>query len=136
MSTTPDITWILDDLANFPGARHALVLSADGLTVGSSAGVNRDLADTIAAMASGMQSLSRRGAKFVTDEDSAWEQTMVSYADGFFFLLAAAEGAYLVVSATKDVDIEALSYRMAKTTAGLGPALRVAPRENLDLADL
>ncbi|MFD8882129.1 roadblock/LC7 domain-containing protein [Streptomyces erythrochromogenes] len=135
MSPSPDVNWILNDLVNFPETRHAVVLSADGLTVGSSTDVDRELADTVSAIASGMQSLSQRGAKFVQDEPTSWEQTMVSFTGGFLFLLTAAEGAYLVVSAGSDVDIEALSYRMRKTIDSLGPALRVAPRHNLaDLA--
>ncbi|WP_073227113.1 roadblock/LC7 domain-containing protein [Streptomyces sp. NBRC 110465] len=131
MSPTPDVNWILNDLVNFPETRHAVVLSADGLMVGTSADVDRELADTVSAIASGMQSLSRRGATFVQNEPTPWEQTMVSFTDGFLFLLTAAEGAYLVVSAGRDVDIEALSYRMRKTIDSLGPALRVAPRHNL-----
>ncbi|MFE0774282.1 roadblock/LC7 domain-containing protein [Streptomyces sp. NPDC058861] len=131
MNPTGDINWILDELVNFPGTRHAVVLSSDGLMVGSSADVDRELADTVSAIASGMQSLSRRGAAFVQNEPTPWEQTMVSFADGFLFLLAAAEGAYLIVSAGRDVDIEALSYRMGKTIDRLGPALRVAPRRDL-----
>lgn len=135
MSPSPDVNWILNDLVKFPDARHAVVLSADGLTVGSSADVDREQADTVSAIASGMQSLSQRGAKFVQDEPISWEHSMVSFTGGFLFLLTAAEGAYLVVSAGADVDIEALSYRMRKTIDSLGPALRVAPRHNLaDLA--
>lgn len=131
MSPSPDITWILNDLVAFPGARHAVVLSADGLMVSSSADVSRELADTVSAIASGMQSLSQRGATFIQDEPTPWEQTMVSFAGGFLFVLTAAEGAYLVISAGRDVDIEALSYRMGKTIDSLGPALRVAPRHNM-----
>ncbi|WEH37875.1 roadblock/LC7 domain-containing protein (plasmid) [Streptomyces sp. AM 4-1-1] len=131
MSASPDVSWILNDLVNFPGARNAVVLSSDGLTVGSSDQVDRELADRVSAIASGMQSLSQRGAAFVQDEPTPWEQTMVSFTGGFLFILTAAEGAYLVASATSDVDIEAFSYRMRKTIDSLGPALRVAPRHNL-----
>ncbi|MEU7028880.1 roadblock/LC7 domain-containing protein [Streptomyces sp. NPDC046275] len=131
MSPTPDTNWILNDLVTFPEARHAVVLSADGLMVGASADVDRELADTVSAIASGMQSLSKRGAAFIQNEPTPWEQTMVSFRDGFLFLLAAAEGSYLVVSAGRNVDIEALSYRMRKTIDSLGPALQVAPRHNL-----
>ncbi|MFK0017001.1 roadblock/LC7 domain-containing protein [Streptomyces sp. NPDC091027] len=128
MSLSPDINWILNDLVKFAGARHAVVLSADGLMVAASADVGRDLADTVSAIASGMQSLSRAGGKFVQGEPTAWQQTMVSYTDGYIFILAADEGSYLVVSAGQDADVEGLSYRMGKTIDSLGPALRVAPR--------
>ncbi|MFD4576360.1 roadblock/LC7 domain-containing protein [Streptomyces sp. NPDC058417] len=128
MNPTTDINWILNELVDFPETRHAIVLSSDGMMVGFSADVDRDLADTVSAIASGMQSLSKRGAAFVQSEPTPWEQTMVSFTGGFLFLLTAAEGAYLIVSASRNVDIEALSYRMGKTIDSLGSALRVAPR--------
>jgi predicted regulator of Ras-like GTPase activity (Roadblock/LC7/MglB family) len=125
----PDLSWILDELVSAPEARRAVLLSADGLQTAASDGVDRDTADTVAAMASGMQSLSRNGATFVSSNKTPWQQTMVSYDDGFLFIIAAAEGAFLVVSAGPGVDIAAFSYQMTKTVERLGPELAVAPRQ-------
>ncbi|GGZ95074.1 dynein regulation protein LC7 [Streptomyces subrutilus] len=130
-ASSPDLTWILGKLVALPGARHALVASADGIVVAYSPGVDRDLADSVAAITSGMQALSRNGAAFV-EESTGWEQTMVNYAAGYLFILTASEGSYLVVSAGRDTDIEQLSYQMAKTVDGLGTALGVGPRHRQD----
>lgn len=127
--TRPNLSWILDELVSAPEARHAVLLSADGLQMAASDGVDRNTADTVAAMASGMQSLSRNGAAFVSSDSTPWQQTMVSFKDGFLFIIAAADGAFLVVSASPDVDIAAFSYQMTKTVERLGPELAVAPRQ-------
>ncbi len=125
----PDLSWILDELVSPPDARHAVLLSADGLQTAASAGVDRDMADQVAAIASGIQSLSRSGAKFVSNDPTPWQQTMVSYQDGYLFVIAAAKGAFLVASAGSAVDIAAFSYQMATTVKRLGPELAVAPRQ-------
>ncbi|MFE2473598.1 roadblock/LC7 domain-containing protein [Streptomyces mirabilis] len=122
------MSWVLDELASAPGARHAVLLSADGLQTATSKGVDRDVANHVAAMASGMQSLSRNGAEFVASGGSPWEQMMVGYKDGFLFIITAAEGAFLAASASCGVDVAAFSYQMATTGKRLGPELAVTPR--------
>ncbi|MDX3075822.1 roadblock/LC7 domain-containing protein [Streptomyces sp. MI02-7b] len=129
MSTRPDVSWILDDLVAVPHGRNAVLLSADGLQVAASAGVDRDLADQVAALASGMQALSRNGAGFVGDEQTPWQLTMVHYKFGFLFVIAAGAGSFLVTSAGRDVDVEGFSHRMTKAVDRLGEQLAVAPRQ-------
>ncbi|RRR69511.1 roadblock/LC7 domain-containing protein [Streptomyces sp. RP5T] len=124
-----DLSWILNELVTAPHARHALLLSADGLTVAISDGVDRDLADRVAATVSGLQSLSRSGAEFVKDGGTLWQQTMVQYGDGYLFVVAAGSGAHLVASAGDLVDIGPFSYRMADTVKRLHEPLSVSPRE-------
>lgn len=128
-ASRPELGWILDDLIKVPNARHALVLSADGLPVACSKDVDGDLADKIAATVSGLQALSRSGGLFVTDQQTVWQQTMVQYRDGYIFVIAAGSGTHLVASAGEEVDIAAFSFRMEDTVKRLGPALSVAPRE-------
>ena len=130
MTKNPDVSWILDELMKAPHARHAVLLSADGLQRAASAGVNTDTADRVSAIASGMQSLSRNGGDFVSEKPTAWQQTMVQFEDGFLFVIAAADGAYLVASAGRDVDIAAFSYDMAKMVERLGDELAVEPRQS------
>ncbi|MFD8262835.1 roadblock/LC7 domain-containing protein [Streptomyces griseoluteus] len=129
MSPRPDLSWILNDLVTAPHARHAVLLSADGLQVAASEGVNRDLADKVSALASGVQALSRNGAEFVGSGDTPWQQTMVSYKGGFLFVIAAAQGSFLAASAGSEVDISAYGYRMTKAVERLGAELAVAPRQ-------
>lgn len=128
-ASRPEMAWILDDLIKVPHARHALVLSADGLAMAYSENVEKDEADTTAASVSGLSSLSRSAASFVTDKPTSWCQTMIEYGGGFLFVRAAGSGAHLVASASADVDVAAFSYRMEDTVKRLGQELSVAPRE-------
>lgn len=126
----PDLGWLLDELVAAPEARNAILLSADGLMTASSQNLDRDLADRVAAMASGMQSLSRSGAQFVEPGGSPWEQTMALYQHGYLFTIAAAAGSFLIASAGRDVDVAAFSHQMALTVKRLGKELAVAPRNS------
>ncbi|MEV7288751.1 roadblock/LC7 domain-containing protein [Streptomyces sp. NPDC093252] len=122
---------VKDIVDNVPRARHAVVLSADGLPRGATDGLTeRDVRAVSAAMA-GMQSLSRAAAGFAGPADVVrWNQTIVEFAHGWIFLIAAGDGAYLAAAADPDVDIEQISYRMNRLVARLGDSLTSAPRVN------
>jgi predicted regulator of Ras-like GTPase activity (Roadblock/LC7/MglB family) len=112
------------------GARHAILVSGDGLLLQRSDDIGRDDAETNAAAMSSMQSLSRAVAGFVGAGHGIWKQTLLEYDGGWIFLIAAGQGSYLAVSAALDVDMEAMSFRMQKTVAGLSKAMSVAPRSD------
>lgn len=59
-----DLSWMLDSALEVPEARHAILVSADGLLMARSKDVGKDHGDTVAAAMSGMQSLSRTVADF------------------------------------------------------------------------
>ncbi|WP_019070760.1 roadblock/LC7 domain-containing protein [Streptomyces hokutonensis] len=128
----PDLSWILDELVKVPHARHAVLLSADGLAMSASDGVGRVLAERIAATTTGLQSLSRNGAEFVSDLDTPWQQTMVQYRDGYLFVIAAGNGSFLVASAGTAVEIDHFSYTMADIVKRLSDALAVDPRPSAE----
>ncbi|TXL83957.1 roadblock/LC7 domain-containing protein [Streptomyces sp. IB2014 016-6] len=119
-----------DLMQRVPLSRHAVLLSTDGLMTACTSDVDRKLGEKIAAVASGMQSLSRTSSEFATgDPASKWEQTFVQFADGFLVLMAAGDGSHLAVAAAKDVDLLDLSYRMEKTVQGCKAILGQAPRQ-------
>ncbi|NJQ01574.1 roadblock/LC7 domain-containing protein [Streptomyces zingiberis] len=128
--TVNDLGWMLDDLLNVPEARHAILLSADGMLRAHSEGISRDEADRQAAALSGLQSISRSTAEFCAREESPWQQTLVEFSDGYVFLVAAGTGAYLAVSASPEVDMEAVTYRMHKLVDRLGKELTSPPRQD------
>ncbi|MFG2606576.1 roadblock/LC7 domain-containing protein [Streptomyces sp. NPDC048514] len=123
-----DLGWMLDDALQVPGARHAILLSADGLLRAHSAGIPRDEADRQAAALAGLQSISRASAGFGGRQDGVWRQTLIEFADSYVFLVAAGPGAYLAVSAGESVDMESVSYRMQKLVDRLGRELTSPPR--------
>ncbi|GCD95551.1 roadblock/LC7 domain-containing protein [Embleya hyalina] len=127
-----DLAWILNDALKVPEARHAILLSADGILRAHSDGISRDEADRQAAALSGLQSISRSTAEFIGDSESPWRQTLVEFGNGFIFLVAAGPGAYLAVSATQNVDMEIITFRMQQLVRQLGKELTSPPRRNAD----
>jgi len=128
--TANELGWMLDEVLKVPKARHAILLSADGMLRAHSRGIERDEADRQAAALSGLQSISRSTAEFCARETSPWQQTLVEFVDGYVFLVAAGAGAYLAVSAGQEVDMEAVTYSMHKLVDRLGKELTSPPRLN------
>ncbi|MEU6341508.1 MULTISPECIES: roadblock/LC7 domain-containing protein [unclassified Streptomyces] len=126
----PDLSWVLNDVLQVRGARHAILVSADGLLLEKSSEIGRDDAETNAAAMSSMQSLSRAVAPFTGGGGSPWRQTLLEYEHGWIFLIAAGDGAYLAASAAPDVDMEAMSFRMQQQVGALGKAMTTPPRQN------
>ena len=127
----PDLSWVLNDVLQVPGAQHAILVSADGLLLASSDQIGRDDADTVAAAMSSMQSLSRAVAPFVGSQSPGrWRQTLLEYEGGWIFLIAAGSGAYLAAAAVADVDMEAMSFRMQQLVSALGKAMSTPPRQS------
>ncbi|WP_299529926.1 roadblock/LC7 domain-containing protein [uncultured Streptomyces sp.] len=126
----PDLSWVLNDLLQVPGARHAILVSADGLLLANSTDIGRDDAETVAAAMSSMQSLSRAVAPFIGSQTPGyWRQTLLEYDGGWIFLIAAGSGAYLAAAAAADVDMEAMSFRMQQQVGALGKAMTTPPRQ-------
>ncbi|MBF9071561.1 roadblock/LC7 domain-containing protein [Streptacidiphilus fuscans] len=126
-----DLSWMLDSALEIPGALHAVLISADGLLMARTQDFDKDNADRVAAAMSGVQSLSRSLGFFCEDSSQQWRQTLVEFDGGWVFLISAGEGAYLAVSATPDVDMQDITFRMQQLVGQLGKFLAAPPRENL-----
>ncbi|MER6472728.1 roadblock/LC7 domain-containing protein [Streptomyces collinus] len=134
---TTDLSWMLEDIVhNVPKARHAVLLSADGLPRGSTDGMERKDVGTISAAMAGMQSLSRATAHFAgPGEDRQWNQTIIEFSHGWIFLIGAGQGAYLAAAAAPDVDMQQISFRMHRLVARLGNNLTSPPRVTAEDGD-
>ncbi|MFC8427682.1 roadblock/LC7 domain-containing protein [Streptomyces griseorubiginosus] len=126
----PDLSWVLNDVLEVRGARHAILVSADGLLMQRSDGIVRDDAERNAAAMSSLQSLCRSVAPFVGGGKGLWKQTLIEFDGGWIFLIAGGSGSYLAVSTALDVDMEAMSIRMQKTVGALTKAMSAVPRQN------
>lgn len=124
-----NLGWMLDDALKMPETRHAVLLSADGLLMAHSAGIDRDDAERHAAAMSALQSLARATAEFCGQTSAEWQQTVSEFVGGYVFLAAAGPGAYLAVSATARVDMEAVSFRLQELVQRLGKELTSPPRQ-------
>ncbi|MFD7391217.1 roadblock/LC7 domain-containing protein [Streptomyces sp. NPDC059852] len=127
---TTDLSWMLEDIVtNVPKARHAVLLSADGISRGATQGLVDDDLRTISAAMAGMQALSRAAARFIEPvQDPQWHQTIIEFSHGWIFLIGAGQGAYLAAAAELDVDIQQISFRMHRLVARLGNNLTTPPR--------
>ncbi|TWV44479.1 roadblock/LC7 domain-containing protein [Streptomyces misionensis] len=124
-----------DIVANVPKARHAVLLSADGLPRGATDGMAQKDVRTISAAMAGMQSLSRATAHFAGDgPDRQWNQTIIEFSHGWIFLIGAGQGAYLAAAAAPDVDMQQISFRMHRLVARLGNNLTSPPRVHAEEA--
>lgn len=124
----PDLNWLLDDVVNrVVGAQNAIVLSADGLLIGKSAGMSKDDSDQLSAIASSLQSL----AKGVSRQFNRGPvlQNMIEMERGYLFVSAAGQGACLAVLAADDVDVEMIAYEMSRLVKRVGDYMVSAPRE-------
>jgi predicted regulator of Ras-like GTPase activity (Roadblock/LC7/MglB family) len=71
-----NLNWLVANFAkNIPGVAHAMVVSADGLPVAVSDQLDRSRADQLAAIASGLASLSESAARYF--DAGGVKQTMV-----------------------------------------------------------
>src|SRR5437879_7422910 len=129
-AVTNKLGWMLDDALKMPETRHAILLSADGLLMAHSERISRDEAERHAAGMAGLQSLARSAAEFCGDPRTLWRQTVSEFDGGYAFLVAAGPGAYLAVSATERVDMEAVSFRLQELVQRLGKELSTPPRES------
>jgi predicted regulator of Ras-like GTPase activity (Roadblock/LC7/MglB family) len=114
--------WLLDDLLDrVPSARQAIVLSVDGLLMGSSRGLNREDAEHMSAIAAGFQSLARGAGRHF--EAGQVRQTIVEMETAFLFVTAAGQGACLAVLADASSDIGLIAYEMAMLVKRVGQNL-------------
>ncbi|MER5866080.1 roadblock/LC7 domain-containing protein [Kitasatospora sp. NPDC002040] len=122
-----ELNWLLDELVSrVARIRFAVMLSADGLAIGSSEGIGREDGEHLAAVASGFHSLAKgAGRHFDAGEV---RQTMVELERGFLFVAAAGEGTCLAVFADADADLGLIAYEMARLVRRVGEHLYTPPR--------
>ncbi|MEU5720818.1 MULTISPECIES: roadblock/LC7 domain-containing protein [unclassified Micromonospora] len=132
-SSRSDLAWLLDDLVGrVKQTQHAVVLSVDGLLMASSAGLSRDDAEQLAAIASGIQSLAKgAGRRF---GGGPVRQTVIEMQSSFLFVTAAGHGACLAVLAAEDADVGLVAYEMAMIVQRAGKFLAAPARATVQLS--
>ncbi|WP_377268460.1 roadblock/LC7 domain-containing protein [Peterkaempfera sp. SMS 1(5)a] len=122
-----ELNWLLDELVTrVPEVRHAVVLSADGLAMGTSAALSREDGEHLAAVASGFHSLAKGAGRHFGAGDV--RQTMVELEGGYLFVAAAGEGSCLAVFTTAGADLGLVAYEMARLVRRVGEHLYTPPR--------
>ncbi|MEU0052206.1 roadblock/LC7 domain-containing protein [Streptomyces sp. NPDC006184] len=129
--TTADdkLTWLLEGLLEkTPGARHALVLSRDGLKLCRTPELSVDQADQLAAIAAGIQSLSHGASVEFGDGSGGVRSAMAEFYGGVLFIVEAGAGAHLAVIAAEDADAGVVGHNMSELVEQLGAYLTAPPR--------
>jgi predicted regulator of Ras-like GTPase activity (Roadblock/LC7/MglB family) len=121
------LDWLVSDFVRrVPGVTHALVVAVDGLKLAVSDRIDESAADQLAAVASGLVSLTRGAARCFDAEPVV--QTIVETAGGYFFVSSISEGSTLAVFAAADCDIGMIGYEMAMLITRVGQLLVPGPR--------
>ncbi|MEU8825578.1 roadblock/LC7 domain-containing protein [Streptomyces sp. NPDC048636] len=128
MALSKGLDWLLDDLTErIAQIQHALVLSNDGLVTGVSATLERQDAEHLAAVASGLHSLAKgSGTHFRTGRV---RQTMVEFDEGVLFVTAAGDGSCLCVLTGPEADVGQVAYEMTLLVNRVGEHLGVEVRQ-------
>ena len=128
-----NLNWLVSNFAkSVPGAAHAIVVSADGLLMAVSERLDRARADQLAAVASGLASLTQGAAKLFGGGQVT--QTVVEMEKGFLLVMAVSDGSCLAVLAAPSCDIGLIGYEMALLVARTGEVLTPELRAELQAA--
>lgn len=131
------LDWLLESLLQrTPGARHALVLSRDGLKLCSSSDLDLDQADQLAAISAGIQSLSHGASVEFGNGNGGVRQAMAEFYGGILFVVEAGAGAHLALVATEDSDVGLIGHNMNELVEQLSEYLSTPPRQQDQTRDL
>src|SRR5258708_2863113 len=107
-----ELNFLLDDLVNrVAQVMKAVMLTQDGLAIGASAGLSREDAEHLAALAAGFQSMARGAGEHFGGGQV--RQTVIEMESAYLFVSAAGQGTCLAVLTTADADVGLVAYEMA-----------------------
>ena len=126
-ATTRTLDWFVSNFVRgVPGVSHAILVSADGLLMASSSHLPADRAEQLAAVTSGLASLSNGAARLF--EAGNVRQSMVEMDGGYLLLMGVGNGSYLAALASISSDIGQVGYEMAVLVDRVGKAVQATPR--------
>jgi len=128
MTTSFDMTWMLDDLTGrVPEIEKVVMLSRDGLAVGSSSSLNREEAERLAAIAAGFHSLARGSAASLGGGQT--RHIIVEMTGKFLFIAAVGPDGCIAAVAGAEAKLGVIVYEItliARRMAGHMPGPRRA----------
>jgi uncharacterized protein len=128
--TARDFNWLINAFTDrVPGVTHAVVVSSDGMLVAMSDHLPRDSADQLAAVTSGLLSVTAGAARIFDGDDV--RQTVVEMGRGYYLVMSIRDGSILAALAGKDADVGVVGYEMAKLAKQAGEVLTPAIRAEL-----
>lgn len=123
-------SWLVTDFTQrVPGVAHAVVVSADGLLLTASEKLPKDRADQLAAVASGLLSLTQGAARCF--QAGGVTETVVEMEHGLMLQMAISDGSCLTVLAAPQCDMGLIAYEMALLVERVGQILTPELRSQL-----
>ena len=117
-----DFNWLLSSFAeNTTGVEQSICVSADGLLMAMSSSLDRGSADKLAAIVSGLRSLSD-GASRVMGRGGV-SQVIVEMQEGYLFASSIGHGSSLGVLTSRTVDLGLVGYAMTLFVQRVGAQL-------------
>ncbi len=125
-----NLNWLLARLCDtVPGIKQAVVVSSDGLALAKSEGVDRETAERLAAVSSGMIGLAygsagRFGAGPVSN-------VIIEMQRGWLFVTGIRDGSLICCLTEKDIDMGAIAFEMSIFVQRVGETLTPDVRQEL-----
>jgi len=117
-----DLNWLVTNFAEqVPSVAHAIVVSSDGLPVAYSRGFPPERADQLAAVTSGLASLTEGACRMF--EAGTVTRTVVDMQQGLLIVMAITDGSSLAVLVADDCDMGLVAYEMALLVERVGGVL-------------
>ena len=117
-----DLNWLVTNFVErVPSVAHSIVVSSDGLPLAFSEGFPADRTDQLAAVTSGLTSLTQGAARVF--EGGPVTQTVVEMERGLLLVMAISDGSSLAVLASTDCDMGLVCYEMALLVEQAGRTL-------------
>ncbi|MFI5591221.1 roadblock/LC7 domain-containing protein [Amycolatopsis sp. NPDC051758] len=125
MTSTTD-PWMLAELTEIPGVRFCVVLASDGLVVTHTDGIDKDRADSIAAICSALVG-SASAVQEVAGFAGSFQQTFCQWSDGFLFVRRAGDRTCLAVATAADISPGLIAHSMAERVKQVGESTLSTP---------
>lgn len=131
-----NFSWLLGNFVkSVPGVQHTMVVSADGLLMAMSEELDRVQGDQLAAIVSGLSSLTRGAARQLRAGEV--RQAIVEMDHLFLFTTSISDGSVLAVAADATCDVGLVGYEMtllvSRAEVTMTPALISEMRSRLPL---
>jgi predicted regulator of Ras-like GTPase activity (Roadblock/LC7/MglB family) len=122
-----DLNWLITNFVErVPEVAHAVAVSSDGLPLAYSDGFPQERADQLAAVTSGLASLTAGASRVF--EGGHVVQTAVEMQAGVLLIMAISNGASLAVLTSSTADLGLIAYEMALLVERAGKMMTPAPR--------
>lgn len=117
-----DLDWLLNSFVeHIAGVSSAIVVTTDGLVLALSDRIARDSADQLAAVTSGLASLTAGAARCF--DAGAVNQVIIEMDRGYLFVSSISDSSALAVMCDQDCDIGQIGYEMSLLVARIGQVL-------------